>query len=170
MSTNTDRTGPSGLIMGQRDQVGWVASNDKVTIPQGTSSTITLDYINQPASGPNPHMAIVPLPSGNSYIIEAHTDEIFNDTPLNNEGILMYNFFPNGNQYSYLTFSDLDKASKYGLVATSGTEFEFDFASANLDVGETFTDSNNITISTLSKTATSVTVAISNNGSPSWNC
>ena len=93
MSTNTDRTGPSGLIMGQRDQVGWVASNDKVTIPQGTSSTITLDYINQPASGPNPHMAIVPLPSGNSYIIEAHTDEIFNDTPLNNEGILMYNFF-----------------------------------------------------------------------------
>jgi len=167
MSTNADFTGPSGLVMGQRDQVGWVASNDKVTIPQGTSSTVTLDYINQPASGPNPHMALVPLPSGNSYIIEAHTNEIFNDTPLDNEGIMVYNFFPSGNQYDYLTFSSFDKDSKYGLVATSGTNTELDFRTANLDVGETYTDANNVTISTLSKTATSVTVLISNDAAPS---
>jgi len=164
MSSNFDLAGPSALVMGQRDQRGWVDVGNKVTIPDGTTSIITLDYINEPEGGTNPQMAKITLPSG-YYIVEAHHDEVFNDTPLDNEGAVMYRFFPGGNNFAYLTFfGGIDQSAEYALVGTSGTTDEFDFVSANLDVTETFTDlTNNVVVETLSKTATSVTVSINNN-------
>lgn len=165
MSTNRDSVGPSALVTGQRDQVGWMDAGNKVTISSGTISTITLDYLNEPEGGINPQMAIVPI-TGGSYIIEAHTDSSFDDTPNDNEGALLYRFFPSGNQYSYLTFGGgIDKSAQYSLVATAGTASEFDFDDANLDVGEIFIDAiNSVTVRTDSKTSTSVTVSVSNNG------
>jgi len=164
MSTNFDLAGPSALVMGQRDQRGWVDVGNQVTIPDGTSSIVTLDYINEPEGGTNPQMAKITLPSG-YYIVEAHHDEVFNDTPLDGEGAVMYRFFPTGNNYAYLTFGGgIDKSAQYSLVATSGTTSESDFLTANLDVIETFTDlTNNVVVETLSKTATTVTVLINNN-------
>jgi M6 family metalloprotease-like protein len=164
LSAGYDGESPTGLIMGQRDSIGWVGTANKVTIPRGTSNTITLDTINEVQSGSNPQMAFVPLPDGTKYILEARKDGLFDDTPLDNEGIIIYKFFPNGNQYPYLTFYPPDKNAKYSLVATSGTNSEFDFVSANLDVHESWTDSNQVLVHTISKTSTSVTVFVSNAG------
>ena len=164
MSAAYDYESATGMIMGQRDSIGWVSTTNKVTIPRGTSNTITLDTINQSQSGSNPQMAFVPLPDGTKYILEARKDGTFDDTPLDNEGIVIYKFFPNGNKYSYLTFYLPDKNAKYSLVATSGTSVVTDFTTANLDVHESWTDSNQVYVKTVSKTSTSVTVFVSNAG------
>jgi len=173
MSSNRDFEGPSALIMGQRDQVLWVTSENKETVADGTSATITLDFSNEAQGGDNPQMIIVPLSdgTGNSYIIEGHKEGLFNDTPQDKIGAIMYKHFPvtamnpmGGNQYAYLTFDPLDKLAQYSLVATAGTEVVSDFDKAILEVGETFEDvANSVTVNTLSRNATSVTVFVSNN-------
>jgi len=168
MSTNIDLEGPSALITGQRDDAGWMAAENKVTIADGTSSTITLDFINEPEGGVNPQMAIVPLASlaaDTYYIIEGHKEGLFNDTPQDRTGAIMYKHFPPpGNQYAYLSLAD--KIAKYSLVATAGTDAVSDFAEAILEVGETYVDvANSVTVTTLSRNATSVTVFVSNNAS-----
>ena len=170
MSFNRDREGPSALITGQRDQVGWMDAGNKVTIADGTSSTITLDFINEVEGGVNPQMALIPLSDGTSYIVEAHQEEIFNDTPQDRIGVIMYKQFiscppdPCGNQYPYLTFDSRDQDARYSLVATAGTDAETDFDEAMLEVGESYVDgANSVTVTTQSKDATSVTVLISNN-------
>lgn len=165
MSANTDRDGPSTIVMGQRDQVSWVTEANKVHVFDGTSSTITLDYINEPQDGANPQMGQIHLSDGTKYIFEAHKNELFNDTPFDNEGIVLYRYFPSGNQYAYLTFANgFDKTAQYSLVATSGAATQADFITANLDVGEIWTDAtNNVTVETISKTSTTVTVTVNNN-------
>jgi len=168
MSTNVDLEGPSALITGQRDDAGWMAAENKVTIADGTSSTITLDFSNEPEGGVNPQMAIVPLaslPVGTYYIIEAHKEGLFNDTPQDRIGAIMYKHFPPpGNQYAYL--DNQNKFAEYSLVATAGTDAVSDFDKAILEVGETFEDvANSVTVTTQSKNATSVTVFVSNNAS-----
>jgi len=168
MSTNIDLEGPSALITGQRDDAGWMAAENKVAIADGTSSTITLDFINEPEGGVNPQMAIVPLASlaaDTYYIIEGHKEGLFNDTPQDRTGAIMYKHFPPpGNQYAYLSLAD--KTAEYSLVATAGTDAVSDFAEAILEVGETYVDvANSVTVTTLSRNATSVTVFVSNNAS-----
>ncbi len=168
MSTNIDLEGPSALITGQRDDAGWMAAENKVTIADGTSSTITLDFSNEPEGGVNPQMAIVPLESlaaDTYYIIEGHKEGLFNDTPQDRTGAIMYKHFPPpGNQYAYL--SSVDKSAEYSLVATAGTDAVSDFDLAILEVGETYVDvANSVTVTTLSRNATSVTVFVSNNAS-----
>jgi len=174
MSNNRDREGPSALVMGQRDQVGWVIAGNKVTVADGATATVTLDFINEAEGGANPQMAIIPLSDGTAYIVEAHQDEIHNDTPQDRKGAIMYRQFitctglhtpnPCGNMYSYLTFDARDQDAKYSLVATAGTALETDFDEAMLEDGESYTDvTNSVTVETLSIGATSVTVSISNN-------
>jgi hypothetical protein len=161
MSNNKDREGPSPLISSQRDDVGWIDIGNKITITDGNSATVTLDFINEPDTGINPQMIIVPLPDNTSYVVEGRTEGLFSDTPQDRTGAIIYRDFPNGNQYSYLTL--IDKGADYSLVATAGTDTESQFDQAILEVGETFTDNtNNVTVTTLSKTATSVTVLVSN--------
>jgi len=164
MSTNTDLEGPSALITGQRDDAGWMAPGNKITVADGTSATITLDFNNEPEGGINPQMAIVPLLDGTSYIIEGHKEGLFNDTPQDRTGAIMYKHFPSGNQYSYLTFTPADKDAEYSLVATNGTDSFSQLDQAILEVGETFENvTNSVTVTTQSKDATSVTVFVSNN-------
>jgi streptogramin lyase len=165
MSNNQDREGPSALIMGQRNDVGWVTAGNKITILNGTSSTVTLDFSNEPQGGVNHQMAIVPLPDGTSYIIEGHTEGLFNDTPQDRTGAIIYKKIPGGNQYDYLLDS-FDKNAEYSLVATNGTVSEDDFDKAILEVGQSYEDvTNSVTITTQSTNSTSVTVFVSNNGS-----
>ncbi len=162
MSTNRDLEAPSALIMPQRDLAGWVASPSKVIVAEGTSATITLDFSNEPEGGVNPQMITVPLSDGTSYIIEGHQDGLFNDTPQDRKGAIIYKHFPPpGNQYPYLNVGD--KTAEYSLVATAGTEDESDFDLAILEVDETFTDvANSVTVTTQS-IGNSVTVFVSNN-------
>jgi|CXWL01.1.fsa_nt_gi M6 family metalloprotease-like protein len=164
MSNNRDREGPSPLIAGQRDDVGWMDAGNKANIANGNSATITLDFINQPEGGVNPQMITVPLSNGTSYIIEGHSEGLFSDTPQDKTGAIIYMHFPEpGNQYSYLAQS-VDKGANYSLVSTAGTNSESQFDDAILEVSETYVDNvNNVTITTLSKTVTSVTVSVSNN-------
>jgi len=164
MSTNVDFEAPSALIMPQRDLAGWVASPSKVIVAEGTSATITLDFSNEPEGGVNPQMITVPLPDGTSYIIEGHQDGLFNDTPQDRKGAIIYKHFPPpGNQYPYLNVGD--KTAEYSLVATAGTDDVSDFDLAILEVGETFEDVvNSVTVTTQS-ISNSVTVFVSNNGS-----
>jgi len=163
MSSSWDYEAPSPFPVGQRSDVGWIPASNKAVVSRGASDTITIDYANEPLNGSNKKMITIPLPDGTSYILGAHKDGGFSDTPNDNEGIVMYKFYPNGNQFSQIVSSGTD--IQYVLVGTAGTEIKSNFANANLDVGETFTDSvNNVTVSTISKTVTSVTVAISNNG------
>ena len=167
MSTNADFEGPSALIMPQRDKAGWVASPSKVTIADGMSATITLDFSNEPEGGENPQMITVPFSdgSGNSWIIEGHKDGLFNDTPQDRKGAIIYKHFPGGNQYPYLSMGD--KSAPYSLVATAGTDETDDFDLAMLELGESYEEvANSITVTVQSITATSVTVFVSNNASP----
>jgi len=164
MSTNVDHEAPSALIMPQRDLAGWVASPSKVIVADGMSATIILDFSNEPEGGVNPQMITVPLPDGTSYIIEGHQDGLFNDTPQDRKGAIIYKHFPPpGNQYPYL--SNLgDKSAEYSLVATAGTDDVSDFDQAILEVGEKFEDfANSVTVETQS-IGNSVTVFVSNNG------
>ena len=163
MSTNVDREAPSALIMPQRDLAGWVASPSKVIVADGSSATITLDFSNEPEGGVNPQMITVPLPDGTSYIIEGHQDGLFNDTPQDRKGAIIYKHFPPpGNQYDYLKAGD--KSAEYSLVATAGTDDVSDFDLAILEVGETFEDvANSVTVTTQSILGNSVTVFVSNN-------
>jgi len=165
MSSNRDQESPSALITGQRDKVGWMTPGNKQTVSNGTSATITLDYINEPEGGANPQMIIVPLSNSSSYIIEAHKDELFNDTPQDRAGAIMYIHLPGGNNYSYLA-NAADKSAEYSLVATAGTDTESQFDEAILELNETYEDiTNNITVTTQSIDATSITVFVSNNAS-----
>jgi M6 family metalloprotease-like protein len=165
MSTNKDQEGPSALITGQRDQKGWMSAENKITVLNGTSTTITLDFINESEGGSNPQMAIVPLSNGSSYIIEAHKEELFNDTPQDRTGAIMYIHFPGGNQYSYLS-SQGDKDAEYSLVATAGTDTQSQFDLAILELSETYLDNvNSVNVTTQSINSTSVTVFVSNNAS-----
>ena len=162
MSSNTDFESPSALIMAQRNSTGWVDAGNIVTVSNGTSSTISLDFINEPEGGLNPQMIEVPFGSG-SYIIEAHIDEVFNDTPQDRTGAVMYQYFPGGNQYSYLALQS-DKDAKYSLVATAGTNSTTQIDQAILEVGETYLDNaNSITVTTQSVNSTFITVFVSNN-------
>jgi len=166
MSTNTDQEAPSALIMPQRDLAGWVASPSKVIVANGMSATITLDFSNEPEGGDNPQMITVPLPDGTSYIIEGHQDGLFNDTPQDRKGAIIYKHIPGGNQYAYLS-NQLDKDAEFSLVATAGTADVSDFDLAILEVGETFEDvTNSVTVTTQS-ISNSVTVFVSNNGGSS---
>jgi len=166
MSSNTDKESPSGLIMAQRDKSGWVDSDNKVTVADGTSDTLTLDFSNEAQGGVNPQMITVPLSDGTSYIIEGHQDGLFNDTPQDKMGAIIYKHIPGGNQYAYLTFDPGDKNAEYSLVATAGTDNVSDFDDAILEVSETFEDvANSVTVTILSTNATSVTVFVSNNAS-----
>jgi M6 family metalloprotease-like protein len=174
MSAGTlgDFEGPPPLIAGQRDDVGWMDAGNKVTVANGNFTQITLDFINQPEGGVNPQMITVPLSNGTSYIIEGHTEGQFSDTPQDKTGALIYIHFPenpdpaihtDGNQYAYLGLP-ADKEANYSLVATAGTNSESQFNDAVLEVGESYVDNaNHVTISIVSKTATSVTLSISNN-------
>lgn len=174
MSNNRDREGPAALIAGQRDDVGWMDAGNKVTVANGNSATITLDFINQPEGAVNPEMITVPLLNGTSYVIEGRTEGLFSDTPQDKTGSLIYIHFPenpdsnihtDGNQYAYLGLP-ADKEANYSLVATAGANSESQFDDAMLEVGESYVDNtNHVTITTLSKTATSVTVSVSNNAS-----
>jgi len=166
MSTNKDLEGPSALITAQRDEAGWMAPENKITVADGDSNTITLDFSNEPEGGVNPQMVTVPLLDGTSYTIEGHKEGLFNDTPQDRMGAIMYRTFPNGNQYSYLTFTPADKDAKYSLVATNGTDSFSQLDQAILEVGETFEDVvNSVTVTTQSTNATSVTIFVSNNAS-----
>ncbi len=163
MSDNKNHEGPSALIMPNRDDSGWVDVGNKVTVSDGMASTITLDFSNEAQGGVNPQMITVPLADGTSYILEGHTPGLFNDHPQDKSGIMIYKKFPMGNQYAYLS-NAADKDAPYSLVATAGTDTESDFDAAILEVGEMYTDvANSVTVSTLSKTATTVTVMVSNN-------
>lgn len=164
MSTNKDQEAPSALIMAQRDKAGWVASPSKVEVLDGTSAIITIDFSNDPEGGPNPQMITVPLSDGTSYIIEGHKDGLFNDTPQDRMGVIIYKHFPPpGVQYAYLNAGD--KTAEYSLVATAGTDDVSDFDQAILELGETYEDvTNNVTVTTQSFGG-SVTVFVSNNAS-----
>ena len=163
MSSNRDQESPSALITGQRDEAGWITVGNKQTVSDGTSATITLDYINESDVGVNPQMIMVPLSNGSSYIIEAHKDELFNDTPQDRTGAIMYIHLPGGNNYSYLSLA-ADKAAEFSLVATAGTDTESQFDEAILELNETYEDfANNVTVTTQSVDATSITIFVSNN-------
>lgn len=163
MSSNRDQESPSALITGQRDEAGWITVGNKQTVSNGTSATITLDYVNESDVGVNPQMIIVPLSNGSSYIIEAHKDELFNDTPQDRAGAIMYIHLPGGNNYSYLSLS-ADKAAEFSLVATAGTDTESQFDEAILELNESYEDIvNNVTVTTQSIDATSITIFVSNN-------
>lgn len=165
MSSNRDQESPSALITGQRDKVGWMSVGNKQTVSDGTSATIALDFINEPEGGSNPQMVLVPLSNGSSYTIEAHKDELFNDTPQDRMGAIMYIHLPGGNNYSYLSNS-ADRSAEYSLVATAGTDTESQFDEAILELNETYDDvTNNVTVTTQSIDATSITVFVSNNAS-----
>jgi M6 family metalloprotease-like protein len=164
MSKYSDREAPTPLIAPQRDEAGWMAVGNKIDIVNGQSQQIDLDFINEPEGGTNKQMITVPLPDGTSYIIEGHNEGLFSDTPQDKSGAIIYRNFPTGNQYAYLGLPD--KGANYSLVATNGTDSESQFDTAMLDVGESYVDNtNHVTITTLSKTATSVTVSVSNNAS-----
>jgi sugar lactone lactonase YvrE len=165
MSGNRDLEGPSALIMGQRDDAGWVSAQNKITIANGTSSTVTLDFSNEPQDGPNHQMAIIPLLDGTSYIVEGHQEGLFNDTPQDRQGAIIYKKIPGGNQYSYLLNSQ-DRLAEYTLVATNGTDAESDFDKAILELGQSYVNAtHSVTITTQSMNSTSVTLFVSNNAS-----
>lgn len=165
MSTNRDFESPSALITAQRNDTGWMDAGNIVTVSDGNSTTISLDFINEAEDGVNPQMIVVPLPDNTSYIIEAHQDEIFNDTPQDRVGAVMYKYFPNGVQYSYLS-PPAEKDSKYSLVATAGTNTTAQIDQAILEISETYEDSvNSVTVTTQSINSTFITVFVSNNAS-----
>jgi len=161
MGSGGDNEGPGPVIMGQRNEAGWIPASNKAVVSRGSTDTITIDYANEPLNGSNTKMVTLPLPDGTSYILAANKEGVFSDTPQDNEGIVMHRFYPNGNNFPVHSEPYL----KYVLVATSGTDNYNDFAIANLDVNETYSDAvNNVTVTVISKTATSVTAIISNGG------
>lgn len=165
MSTNRDQESPSALITAQRNATGWMDAGNIQTVSQGSSATISLDFINEPEDGINPQMIVVPLGDGSLYTIEAHEDEIWNDTPQDRTGAVMYKYFPSGNQYSYLSLQS-DKDAKYSLVATNGTDTTSQIDQAILEISETYEDNtNSVTVTTQTVDSTFITVFVSNNAS-----
>jgi M6 family metalloprotease-like protein len=165
MSTNRDLESPSALITAQRNATGWMDAGNIVTISDGNSNTISLDFINEPEGGVNPQMIVVPIANGSSYIIEAHKDEVWNDTPQDRTGAVMYKYFPNGNQYSYLSLQS-DKDAKYSIVATAGTNTTAQIDQAILESNESYFDNiNSVNVTTQSINSTFITVFVSNNAS-----
>ncbi len=151
-SSNTD--GPVGVIAFNKDQAGWIPLADIKTVPNGTLKTFTLDILSDPSPGTNYLMGKIPFGSnGEYYTLEARLDSMFDQTPLNQFGLMIYHYNPNGHANS---------ADKYTVVNTIDTTGTGDFDNADLDIGKSYA-ANDVVIVYLSNTTTSITVKVSNN-------
>jgi len=148
--------GPPGTIAFNRDQANWIPSADKITVSDGTEATFTLDILSDPSPGSNYLMGIIPFGAGGEYYtVEARKDSTFDQTPLNQFGLMIYYYNPAGHVGSP------EPSAPVNVVDTTGIG---DLDNTDLDLGDTYTDAvNNIRITHVSQTATTITVTVQNN-------
>ena len=146
--------GPAGAIAFNRDQAGWIPSADIRTVPSGTCETLTLDVLSDPSPGADYLMGKIPFGhNGEYYTLEARVDSIFDQTPSNQFGLMIYHYNPNGHTGSP------EPSSAVNVVDTTGSS---DFSNADLDIGNSYS-ANDVLIEYLSDTETSITVRVRSN-------
>jgi M6 family metalloprotease-like protein len=140
---------PQGTITYHLNLNGWIPTGRKITINPGSAQTITLDRLNQ-APGSNYLMAVVPIAGSGThyYTVEARFTSGYAagtgfDRHLPGTAVIIHE----------ITTSNGIPAQLKGSDGTTG---------AMWTVGETFTGTNNITITVNSVASASFNVTISN--------
>jgi M6 family metalloprotease-like protein len=135
-----------------KDILGWIPALQKVTVPVGTSMTITLEQLALPATS-NLKMAQIPIGGSNTYFYTVEARRLTGyDAKLPGAAIIIHEVNTARNEPAW-------------IVDPNGTPSSD--ASAMWVVGETYTDvANNISVRVDSATATGFVVTISNNVTP----
>jgi len=150
-----DADGPPGVIAFNKDQAGWIPDVDKIKIPEGTEDTFTLDILSDLSPDSNYLMATIPFGSdGEYYTLEARKDSTFDQTPLDQFGLMIYYYNPAGHVGSP------EDDAPVNVVDTTGIE---DWDNTDLDLGDSYV-ANDITVEYLSETENTITVRVDNNG------
>jgi M6 family metalloprotease-like protein len=132
-----------------KDILGWIPALQKVTVPVGTSTTITLEQLALPATA-NYKMAKIPIGGSSThfYTVEARRLTGY-DAKLAGAAIIIH---------------DVNTARQEPAWIVDPNGAPSSDASAMWVVGETFTDTaNNISVRVDSATATGFAVTIANN-------
>jgi len=149
----------AGPIAYNRDHAKWIASEDIITVSDNMTATFTLDKLSDPSPGPGVLMAKIPFGAGlpnEFYTLETRVNDIFDHTPENKKGLLMYHVRDAGHSGTW------DLTAEAALVDVNGASTNADWKDANLVVGQNFTQ-NNVTVSYLADNGTSITVKVENN-------
>ncbi|MCZ6583267.1 MAG: lamin tail domain-containing protein, partial [Thaumarchaeota archaeon] len=163
-----DAAGPPGVPSWHRNDAGWMASSDIVTVSDGQDVTLTLDLLNFPSTG-NPLMVIVPFGiHGEHYIVELRKTTTFDQTPTPNRFEVTIDHFKPGGHGS--SFSEPN--SPLARVDPNTADGDLD---SPLALGASFAD-NGITVVHQSQVfGTSATLRVTNNvvgcsplGSDDW--
>ena len=135
-----DADGPPGAIAFNRDQAGWIPPADVIGVLDGEQKIFTLDTLSNPSPGSNFLVGVIPFSVDNFYTVEARIDSTFDQTPLNQAGLLIYHFNPLGHSGSP------EPSAPVSIVDTTGTG---DFDNSDLEPGVTWDTGNNIWITNM---------------------
>jgi M6 family metalloprotease-like protein len=149
----------AGPIAYNRDHAKWIAPEDIITISNNQTVTFNLDKLSDPSPGSGYLMAKIPFGAGlpnEFYTLETRVNDVFDHTPENKKGLLMYHVRNAGHP------GTTDLTAEAALVDVNGAVTVADWKDANLVLGKNFTQ-NNVFVSYLSDNGTSIVVQVKNN-------